>query len=656
MVVKRRNHSIFWLFPALLLAGCAGQSAPSHAAEPVPGVAIATLDTPPTPVRPPSPANPAPAAEAPPVAPDVAASMADRIDRLFAEDSRAQQALDPLGALARGEAVPHDLLVLTFTPALTERQRTVVDHSLAQLAPIDRNALDEPHRLSYDVFRQTLADQRAILAPQAQSLLGVQPFNHFMGFPVEFPEMAATSEGGSLRTIHDVEARLDLERTLPVLFDNATSRFREGMASGVVEPRLTVIDMIAEIDAILARPPERSLFMAPLRHLPRATAPATRRRFERAFLAAANNDVYPAYRKLRAFLANEYLPAAREAVGLSAIPGGTGLYRLLVRAQTTLDLDPEAVHQTGLGEVARIQHDMEGVEHELGFAMPLKDFFEVIRSDPRFHPKSADELARGFRAVGEKVTRLAPRYFLHVPKTPLLIEPYPEYRARFEAGGSYSEGMPDGSRAGVFWYNTYDWQHRFLTGITTLYLHEGAPGHHFQISLAQENAALPDFQRFGGNAAYVEGWALYAETLGYDMGLYRDPMQHWGTLDDEMLRAMRLVVDTGLHTRAWTRDQAIAYMLDNSGIGRIDAAAEVDRYIANPGQALAYKVGAMTIQRLRDEARAALGSRFDIRAFHDEVLNSGALPLSVLEAKIHRWIAAQAASASAINARVLARP
>jgi uncharacterized protein (DUF885 family) len=221
--------------------------------------------------------------------------------------------------------------------------------------------------------------------------------------------------------------------------------------------------------------------------------------------------------------------------------------------------------------------------------------------------------------------------------------------------------MPDGTRPGVFWYNTYDWQHRYLTGITTLYLHEGAPGHHFQISLAQENAKLPDFQRFGGNAAYVEGWALYAETLGYDMGLYKDPMQHWGTLDDEMLRAMRLVIDTGLHTRAWTRDQAIAYMLDNSGVGRIDAAAEVDRYIANPGQALAYKVGAMTIQRLRDEARAHLGDRFDLRAFHDQVLGSGALPLAILETKIRAWIAdqdvlAQTARASRdFNPKALAR-
>lgn len=602
-------------------------------------MAIARLDTPPLPIRPVSSANTGPVAA--PVSPVVAASMADRLDRLFAIDSRAQQSLDPLGALARGEAVPHDLLILTFTPALAERQRAVIAHSMGALAAIDYGALDAPRQLSYEVFQHTLADQRAILAPATQALTGVQPFNHFMGFPVEFPEMAATSEGGSLRTTADIEARLDLERTLPVLFDNAINRFREGIASGIVEPRLTVVNMVAEIDTILARPPEHSLFMTPLRHLPRHTSPAARARMERAFAVATHEAVYPAYRKLRAFLADEYLPAARQSVGLSAIPGGTGLYRLLVHAQTTLDLDPEVVHQTGLGEVVRIQTAMVAVEHELGFAGPLRDFFEVIRVDPRFHPKNAEDLGQGFRAAGDKVARLAPGYFLHVPITPLLIEPYPDYRARFEAGGSYSEGMPDGSRPGVFWYNTYDWHHRFMTGVTTLYLHEGAPGHHFQISLAQENVALPDFQRFGGNAAYVEGWALYAETLGYDMGLYHDPMQHWGTLDDEMLRAMRLVVDTGLHTRAWTRDQAIAYMLDNSGIGRIDAAAEVDRYIANPGQALAYKIGAMTIQRLRDEARTALGVRFDIRAFHDEVLNSGALPLPILEAKIHKWIADQ---------------
>ncbi len=584
------------------------------------------------------------------------AAMDDRLDRVFADDSRAEQALDPLGAMTRGEPVPRDLLVQTFTPALVARQRAVIEHALADLATIDRNALDAAHRLSFDVFRQTLDVQRALLQPGPQALIGVQPFNHFMGLLVELPEMAASDDGRSLQTLADIEARLTLERSVPALFANAQARFREGMASGVVEPRQTVLAMIAEIDAIVARPPAQSLFMDPPNHVPRQTAPATRRRLKRAYLAATTGAVYPAYHQLRAFLHDTYLPAARETVGLSALPGGAALYRLLVRGQTTLDLDPDAVHQTGLAEVARIQRAMKQVESELGYTMPLGDFFETIRTAPRFHPTSAAQLGDGFRAVASEVAVLAPRYFLRLPRTGLTIRAYPAYRARFEAGGSYSEGLPDGSRPGTFWYNTYDWPHRFLTGITTLYLHEGAPGHHFQISLAQENASLPDFQRFGGNAAYVEGWALYAETLGYDMGLYRDPMQRWGTLDDEMLRAMRLVVDTGLHTRGWTRDQAIAYMLANSGIGRIDAAAEVDRYIADPGQALAYKVGAMTIQRLRDEARARLGDRFDIRAFHDQVLGSGALPLAVLEAKLHAWMADQEASASAINARVLARP
>ena len=224
-----------------------------------------------------------------------------------------------------------------------------------------------------------------------------------------------------------------------------------------------------------------------------------------------------------------------------------------------------------------------------------------------------------------------------------MIAPYPAYRGRYEAGASYDDGAPDGTRPGTFWFNTYDLPSRFLTGMTTLYLHEGVPGHHFQISLAQENAALPDFQRFGGNNAFVEGWALYAETLGYPMGLYRNPAQHWGTLDDEMLRAMRLVVDTGLHADRWSREQAVAYMLANSGMGRSDAEAEVDRYIADPAQALSYKIGALTIQRLRAEAEAALRARFDIRAFHGVVLGSGALPLPVLEAKVREWILAEKA-------------
>jgi uncharacterized protein (DUF885 family) len=407
----------------------------------------------------------------------------------------------------------------------------------------------------------------------------------------------------------------------------------------VVASQLTTRNMIAQIDALLAQKVTETPFAGPTRNFPKTFDATTRRRLTAAYTAAIGREVFPAYRKLRAFLNDEYLPAARDQVGLSAMKGGDALYRYDVLSQTGTDLDPATIHNLGLGEVARIRGEMEKVKLELGYTGPLKDFFDEIRTNPKYHPTTRKQLTAGFAAVGRKVDAQIPRLFSTVPKAKLEIRPYPGYSEKYEAGGSYESGAPDGSRPGVFYFNAYDLPSRFLTGITTLYLHEGAPGHHFQISLAQENPDLPDFQRFGGNTAFVEGWALYAETLGYEMGFYKDPQQHWGTLDDEMLRAMRLVVDTGLHTKGWSREQAIDYMLGNSGMGRTDATAEVERYIAIPGQALAYKIGSMTIQRLRHKAEKELGDKFDVRAFHEQVLGSGALPMAVLEAKIERWIA-----------------
>jgi uncharacterized protein (DUF885 family) len=253
---------------------------------------------------------------------------------------------------------------------------------------------------------------------------------------------------------------------------------------------------------------------------------------------------------------------------------------------------------------------------------------------------SRDALTQGYYDIGKKVDATISTQFKYLPKAPLEIKPYEEFREKYEAGGSYQPGTPDGSRPGTFYFNAYDLPSRTTPGMTTLYLHEGAPGHHFQISIAQENEKLPAFMRFGGNTAYVEGWALYSETLGYEMGLFKDPYQRFGTLSDEMLRAMRLVVDTGIHSKGWTREQAIDYMLANSDMGKTDATAEVERYIAIPSQALAYKIGALTIQRLKDKAKKELGKKFDVREFHNQVLNTGALPLTVLEKKIDAWIAA----------------
>ena len=603
----------------------------------LPALAGCALTPPPAPVQPAALIDRAPVAAPAPSAVDPAAERA--LDRIFADDSQAQQLLDPMGMLERGDPIDPARFRLLFAPRLADLLRQANADSRARLARIDRDTLGEEHRLSYDVFARAKQDEKEALSADAQALLAVRPFNHFGGFHIEFPQLAAAQGAAPFTTVDDYENRIAMLRALPDVFDQAIARFREGMATGVVEPRLTVSNMIAQIDAILAVPPSRSSFVALGRHVPLAIPPAQRRRIAAGFNDATVRAVYPAYARLRAFLADEYLPAARAEPGLWAMKGGDRLYRLLVRQHTSLDLDPDAVHRLGLGEVARIQREMDAVKADLGFTGPLSAFFEEIRTNPRYHPRKVADLQRAFEAVRDKVTALAPRYFLRVPRTALVIEPYPVYRDRFEAGGGYSPGSPDGSKPGVFFFNTFDLRSRYLTGVATLYLHEGEPGHHFQISLAQENESLPDFQRFGGNTAFVEGWALYAETLGYPMGLYADPMQHWGTLDDEMLRAMRLVVDTGIHTKGWSREQAIAYMLANSGIGRSDATAEVDRYIANPGQALAYKIGALTIQRLRRKAEDQLGPRFDIRAFHDQVLGSGALPLPVLEDKIDRWIA-----------------
>ncbi|MBC2664957.1 DUF885 domain-containing protein [Novosphingobium flavum] len=591
-------------------------------------------------------AAPPPRRPAQPAALPVPTGINERLMALFADDSRREDGLDPLGQLSRGERVEPADMALLFTDTLSRRRLASARRSLDGLAAIDRALLTPERQVSYDAFAWQKREELSWLQPDMRAVAEVLPLNHFDGLHSELPALLARGGAVPYDSVADYRNALALQKALGQVFGQAILRMREGMASGVVAPKLTVRNMIGQIDALLAQKVTDSPFYSPATDFPKAMPEATRAALRADYAATIRGEVYPAYRRLRTFLAREYLPAARDSVGLAQMKGGAALYRLEVRDNTTLAIDPAEVHQLGLGEVARIQREMAEVQRQLGYAGPLRAFFDTIRTDPRFHPKTREELAEGFARVSLEVDRLVPQYFARVPRTKLLIQPYPAYREKYEAGGSYNQGSSDATRPGIFFYNTYDLPSRFLSGITTLYLHEAIPGHHFQVSLAQEDTSLPDFQRFGGNTAYVEGWALYAETLGYAMGLYADPMQHWGTLDDEMLRAMRLVVDTGLHTMGWSRDQAIDYMLANSGMGRTDATAEVERYIAIPGQALAYKIGALTIQRLRARAESELGSRFDIRAFHQQVLGSGALPLTVLEAKIDRWIAARKAQAA----------
>jgi len=586
------------------------------------------------------PAAPLPVASAP-VAAETAPqpSAHERLFELFKRSDEASLRRNPLNAIFRGDLRYADRFGDYITDDYYAAERAAAEADLAALHAIPRASLDATDQLAYDVFEFQTKDTLRGLQPDLLALTAVRPMNHFFGFHTFYPTFASGQGAAPFKTLEDYENNLKRHTEFAAYLDRAIGRFRQGEASGVVETKMTVRNMIEQLGNILKDKPESSTFYAPVKSFPDAVPEAERARLTEQYRAAITDQLYPAMTRLRDFLKTEYLPKARDGYGLMYMKGGDKLYRYLVQSTTTLPLTPEEIHQTGLSEVARITGEMEKVKQEVGFKGTLQQFFNHLRNDPKYKTKTREALTQKYYDVGKRVDEQVPRFFSTVPKTKLEIRPYEPFREKFEAGGSYESGTPDGSRPGVFYFNAYDLPSRTSPGITTLYLHEGAPGHHFQISLAQENDALPAFMRFGGNTAYVEGWALYAETLGYEMGFYKDPIQRFGTLSDEMLRAMRLVVDTGIHSKGWTREQAIKYMLDHSDMGKTDATAEVERYIAIPSQALAYKTGALTIQRLRRKAEAELGDKFDIRDFHAQVLMTGALPLAILEQKIDRWIA-----------------
>ena len=568
-----------------------------------------------------------------------AETPAAALKRLFAESDEASLKRNPLNAIFRGDLRYADRLGDYGTDAYVNAERAAAQSDLKRLRAIPRAKLNATDQIAYDVFEQQTLDGLKNLTPEMQALTAVRPINHFFGIHTFYPTFASGKGAAPFKTALDYDNNLKRHKDFVAILDRSIGWFRKGMKSGVVDTKLTIRNVIEQLDTQLKQAPEESPYFAPAKAIPDSFSAADKARIPAEYRAAISDGIYPAYRRLRTFLNDEYLPVAREQVGLVGMKGGPKLYARLIESTTTLPLTPDYIHDLGLGEVARILKDMEGVKTEVGFKGTLPEFFEYLRSDPKFKMASREALTQGYYDIGKKVDALVPTYFSTVPKSKLEIRPYEPFREKFEAGGSYENGTPDGTtRPGVFYFNAYDLPSRTTPGMATLYLHEGAPGHHFQISIAQENEALPAFMRFGGNTAYVEGWALYAETLGYPMGFYKDPYQRMGTLSDEMLRAMRLVVDTGLHAKGWTRDQSIAYMMANSDMGKTDATAEVERYIAIPSQAVAYKVGALTIQRLRAKAEAALGSRFDVRKFHAQVLMTGALPLNVLEKKIDDWV------------------
>ncbi|AII50832.1 DUF885 domain-containing protein [Hymenobacter sp. APR13] len=550
-----------------------------------------------------------------------------------------QARLDPLAATARGDSRYNDQMPNNQTQAWRNESIAFSQRYLTALRQFDRAKLSANDRLSYDVCEYDLKTWSEYYKLNNWMM----PFNQFVfSFTNTFPLLGSGKGGQPFQTAQDYDNWLGRLRQFPALIDSAISNHRRGMRAGVVLPKAVVVKMLPQLRALSPTDPTASVFYGPVAAFPAAVSAADRARLTPLYREAIGRYATAPYQKLADFLETEYLPKARSSSGINALPGGPGMYAFLVRAVTTTQVLPAEVARTGEQEVKRLRAEMERVKQQVGFKGDLPAFFTYLKTDPQFRPfKTPEEVLAVYRGVQAKIEPNLKTMFGHVPKTGFEVRRTEAFREA-SASAQYSDGLADGSRPGIFYVPIPDvTQYNVTRGMESLFLHEAIPGHHYQIMLMAENTALPKFRRFGGNVPYIEGWALYAESLGKELGLYTDPYQYLGMLSSEMHRAMRLVVDVHLHTGQMTREQAIQYMMTNGGFAEAEATAEVERYMVIPGQALGYKVGALKIQELRARYEKQLGKKFSLRDFHDELLKDGSLPLLVLERKMDDWAAQQ---------------
>ena len=576
-------------------------------------------------------------ATAPATASAPATAEADaRVDAMFAEYWEASLKMNPLRATFVGDARYNDQMPDFFSAESREANNAFNVAWLEKLKTVDLNALGPQRRLSAEMLiRELDLEIEGERFPAWQ-----QPVNQFRNTAALFAQLGSGTNAQPFKTAQDYDNWLKRASRLPVLFNSMQANMREGMASGVVQPKVLMEKAIPQLDALIKDKPEDTLFWRPIANLPADMPVAEKERLTAAYRTLIAERLMPAFRELRRFVADEYLPKTRDSVAISALPNGEAWYAYLAKVQTTTDLTPAQIHDIGLSEVARIQSEMHAVMTQMGFEGSLQDFFVHMTTAKEYEYPTEEALLVDYNSLRERIDLRAKDMFSLVPKAGFEIRPVEAFRAASAAGGSYQGPSQDGTRPGVFYVNTYDLPSRKNWDRDALYLHEAVPGHHFQIALQQELTGLPMFRRFGGETAFAEGWGLYAESLGKELGAYDTPQQYFGRLQAEIWRAIRLVVDTGLHSKGWTREQVIAYMKANSATTDTEAVSEAERYIAIPGQALAYKIGELKILELRARTEKALGDRFDIKEFHAQVLEDGSLPLSVLEAKIDRFIAA----------------
>jgi uncharacterized protein (DUF885 family) len=585
-----------------------------------------------------SPASTTPAGEPAVAGSPAAAAKARRLDRMYEEYWEALLERNPLQATFQGDPRYNDRLPNFLTAEYRESSEAFTRQWLARIEAVGPQGLTGQDLLSYQIFVRNAKDGlEGIRFPGWK-----QPINQFYNLASTVVQLGSGTSAQPFKTVEDYDNWRKRAANIPPIFDQAIANMRIGMADGVVQPRPLMEKVLPQLDALIKPKAEDTLFWMPIRNLPADIPAADKARITAEYRAMIEGEMLPAYRALRAFIADEYMPATRASHGMAALPDGQAWYAYNARNSTTTDLTPDQIHKIGLDEVARI-HGLIRTEvmDKVGFEGSLQDFFRFMQDDPRFTFESEEALLAYYRSLEDKVNVHVPKLFSLTPKAGFEIRPVEPFRAQSAAGGSYMRPSEDGSRPGVFYVNTYDLPTRKTWDAEDLFLHEAIPGHHFQLALQQELTGPPKFRRFGGETAFSEGWGLYSEALGRDLGLYTDPYNYFGYLQNELWRAIRLVVDTGLHSKGWTREQVIRYMLDNSAESETQATAEAERYMAIPGQALAYKIGELKIQELRAKAEAELGPRFDIRAFHAEVLKDGSVPLDVLEDKIERWIAAQ---------------
>jgi uncharacterized protein (DUF885 family) len=571
-----------------------------------------------------------------PVAPQASAAPAHKALLAVADQYYdAVARFEPLGATENGDNRFDDQLGMSIAPAKRAAQFKLYRQFAARLKSIRREQLDAGDRINYDILGYEL---KGLLAMERfpEHLL---PINQMDSVPVNLANYAGGEASQPIGTVKEYDAYLSRVAQMPAWIDQAIANMREGMKKGITQPKAIMISGLPAFQKLVSATPESNIFYTPITKLPAAFSDADKQRLTAAYRKTVADQVMPALARLATFVEKEYIPACRSSTGLGALPDGAAWYQARVANSTTTSLKPDEIHAIGLKEVARIQAQFEVLGPKLGYTGPAAGLPVWVAAQPKFYPfKTEQEVQAVYHKLNDVLDTKLPLMFTLQPKAKLDLRLEPEL-SRATASDHYTAPAGDGSRPGVFWSVVNDPTKYGSTGMTTLFLHEGKPGHHFHIALMQE-LNLPNFRKFGGNNAYTEGWALYSETLGKEMGLFEDPAQFFGHLNDELLRATRLVVDTGMHAQGWTREQSIQYMRDTLGYDVV-AKSETERYMAWPGQALGYKIGSLKIVELRERAAKALGDKFSLPKFHAVVLGDGTLPLSLLEEKVDRWIASQ---------------